>query len=125
MNEIINDEDLVDSEDERDAQEEKKEQFELKLTLSSPLPHHIKTILVPSHGNGQALIRIILGDGQIGGDKLKELGKIEAHYKEKDTDVLKILHYSGAGNEGNIVVLMPEESLKSLFVNQLIDKVFG
>jgi hypothetical protein len=43
-----------------------------------------------------------LGHGTIGGagSRLKEIGKAEAHYHEKNLEILKILHYSGAGNEG-------------------------
>eukprot|EP00347_Sterkiella_histriomuscorum_P009862 403339590 len=124
VNDIINDEELVDSEDEREAQEEQKEKFDLQLTFTTLVPQLIRTILVAPHGNAQALSKIILGHGLTGGDRLKEIGKVEVTYHEKTQEVLKILHYSGA-SEGQILVLHPQEALKSTFVNQLVDKLFG
>lgn len=124
VNDIINDEELVDSEDERAAQEEEKEKFELKVTFSTPVPQLIRTVLVTPSGNAQALSKIILGYGHTAGDRLKEIGKAEATYHEKSHEILKICHYSG-GIEGQMLVLLPTEHLKSLFVNQLVDKLFG
>lgn len=96
VNDIINDEELVDSEDERAEQEEEKEKFELTISFSTPVPQLIRTVLIAPHGNAQALTRIILGHGQAGGDRLKEIGKVDVKYHDKTQEVLKIYHHSGA-----------------------------
>ena len=84
MNELINDEDLVNSEDERDKQEEEKEKFELKVTFTTPVPQLIKSVLVCPLGQAQALAKIIFHT------KLSEIGKAEANYHGKTTEILKI-----------------------------------
>jgi len=86
MNELCNDEDLVTSEDEREKQEEEKEKFEVNVTFTTPVPQLLRAIVVCAHGNAQALSKVIFHD------KLIEIGKAEAKYHEKTTEILKIYH---------------------------------
>ncbi|CDW90540.1 UNKNOWN [Stylonychia lemnae] len=115
VNDIINDEELVDSEDEREKQEEEKEKFELSITFSTPVPQQLKNIVLAPQGHPQALTKIVLHG------KLLEIGKVEATYHEKKSEALKIFYTA----EHQLMVLHPQEGLKSVFVNQLVDQLFG
>ena len=52
---------------------------------------------------------------------MKEVGKVETLYHEKTTDTLKIYFIEA----GNILLLLPEPTLKGVFATNLTDNLFG
>lgn len=54
-------------------------------------------------------------------ERLTEVGKAEVKYHDKTSEVLKVYHQA----EHQLLVLHPQETLKSAFSNQLVDQLFS
>ena len=109
------DDELVSSDDEQEQVEEQKEKFTNSVTFTGAFSQNIHTVLLCAHGTAQSLAKIIFHG------HMKEVGKAETLYHEKTTESLKIYFIEA----GNILVLLPESSLKSTFASNLTDILFG